>query len=155
MLVFFNSFFFLTVPPDRPIIYESKRREKAKNVEAYNEGSDVLLVCEVTGGKYCILNFKSFPWIKKSIVHSMLCPASCLPNGFQMHWAFCTYIDPFYYTIRQTFQTIIPHVTAGHCSRVEVGFGTSLKWQKPFENPINSLFSSNVCAQLIIRCICF
>ncbi|XP_031624769.1 neural cell adhesion molecule 2 isoform X1 [Contarinia nasturtii] len=39
------------VPPDRPIIYEAKRREKAKNVEAYNEGSDVLLVCEVTGGR--------------------------------------------------------------------------------------------------------
>lgn len=40
------------VPPDRPIIYETKRREKAKNVEAYNEGSDVVLICEVSGGTY-------------------------------------------------------------------------------------------------------
>lgn len=40
------------MPPDRPIIYETKRGEKAKNVEAYNEGSDVLLICEVTGGEY-------------------------------------------------------------------------------------------------------
>lgn len=50
------SFIYFAVPPDRPIIYEAKRREKAKNVEAYNEGTDVLLVCEVTGGKF-ILNF--------------------------------------------------------------------------------------------------
>ncbi|KAJ6600714.1 Synaptogenesis protein syg-2, partial [Pseudolycoriella hygida] len=38
------------VPPERPIIYETNRREKAKNVEAYNEGSDVVLICEVAGG---------------------------------------------------------------------------------------------------------
>lgn len=45
-------FEFLAVPPDRPIIYETKRKERAKNVEAYNEGTDILLICEVTGGKY-------------------------------------------------------------------------------------------------------
>lgn len=45
--------FFIAVPPNRPIIFETKRAEKAKNVEAYNEGSDVLLTCEVTGGKFC------------------------------------------------------------------------------------------------------
>lgn len=46
--------FLITVPPERPVIYEAKRREKAQKVEAYNEGSDVLLVCEVNGGKYFI-----------------------------------------------------------------------------------------------------
>lgn len=48
----FFSFYFLLVPPERPIIYETKRREKAKNVEAYNEGTDVVLICEVSGGMY-------------------------------------------------------------------------------------------------------
>lgn len=51
-LIWIFSFLYSTVPPDRPIIYEIKRSEKAKNVEAYNEGSDVLLTCEVTGGEY-------------------------------------------------------------------------------------------------------
>lgn len=55
MFFFLFRFILFTVPPDRPIIYEAKRREKAKNVEAYNEGSDVLLVCEVTGGKFFFL----------------------------------------------------------------------------------------------------
>ncbi|KAG4077787.1 hypothetical protein HA402_011216 [Bradysia odoriphaga] len=39
------------VPPERPIIYKFNRREKLKNVEAYNEGTDVALICEVTGGR--------------------------------------------------------------------------------------------------------
>lgn len=47
----FNALRAFPVPPERPIIYDANRREKAKNVEAYNEGSDVSLVCEVTGGK--------------------------------------------------------------------------------------------------------
>lgn len=52
ILYILKFFSFFPVPPDRPIIYEASRREKAKNVEAYNEGSDVLLFCEVTGGKF-------------------------------------------------------------------------------------------------------
>ncbi|XP_055382348.1 protein turtle homolog A [Condylostylus longicornis] len=39
------------VPPERPIIFDAKRHEKAKTVEAYNEGSDVVLICEVHGGR--------------------------------------------------------------------------------------------------------
>lgn len=42
---------FIPVPPDRPIIYDTIRKQKTGNVEAYNEGSDVVLMCEVTGGK--------------------------------------------------------------------------------------------------------
>ncbi|XP_055902155.1 protein turtle homolog A-like [Eupeodes corollae] len=39
------------VPPERPIIFDTKRHERTNNVEAYNEGSDVILVCEVGGGR--------------------------------------------------------------------------------------------------------
>lgn len=47
-----NFISLLTVPPDRPIIFDAIRKQKASNVEAYNEGSDVVLICEVTGGKF-------------------------------------------------------------------------------------------------------
>ncbi|XP_063231784.1 protein turtle homolog A-like [Bacillus rossius redtenbacheri] len=39
------------VPPERPVIYDAKRRDRTKILEPYNEGSDVTLVCEVTGGR--------------------------------------------------------------------------------------------------------
>lgn len=39
------------VPPERPVIYDDKRRDRRKLLERYNEGSDVYLVCEVTGGR--------------------------------------------------------------------------------------------------------
>lgn len=39
------------VPPERPVIFDGKRRDRTKLLEPYNEGSDVVLVCEVTGGK--------------------------------------------------------------------------------------------------------
>lgn len=73
-----SRFILFAVPPDRPIIYESKRKEKAKNVEAYNEGSDVLLICEVTGGKCWFPNqiFSDICWqiintrLKKHFAHA-------------------------------------------------------------------------------------
>ena len=34
------------------MIYDDKRRDRSKVLERYNEGSDVFLVCEVTGGEY-------------------------------------------------------------------------------------------------------
>lgn len=34
------------------MIYDDKRRDRSKVLERYNEGSDVLLMCEVTGGEY-------------------------------------------------------------------------------------------------------
>ncbi|XP_052899973.1 hemicentin-1 [Anopheles moucheti] len=43
--------FTVIVPPDRPIIYDSRRREKANTVEPYSEGSDIALICEVKGGR--------------------------------------------------------------------------------------------------------
>ncbi|XP_055525427.1 hemicentin-1 [Wyeomyia smithii] len=43
--------FTVVVPPDRPVIYDSRRREKTNTVEPYSEGSDIQLVCEVKGGR--------------------------------------------------------------------------------------------------------
>nr|CAD7423126.1 unnamed protein product [Timema monikensis] len=37
------------VPPERPVIYDAKRRDMTKILEPYNEGSDVNLICEVKG----------------------------------------------------------------------------------------------------------
>ncbi|XP_046401611.1 B-cell receptor CD22-like [Ischnura elegans] len=39
------------VPPERPVIFDAKRRDRAKVLEPYNEGSDVNLICEVNGGQ--------------------------------------------------------------------------------------------------------
>ncbi|XP_018350424.1 PREDICTED: protein turtle-like [Trachymyrmex septentrionalis] len=39
------------VPPAKPIIYDAKRRDMSKLLEAYPEGADLFLVCEVHGGK--------------------------------------------------------------------------------------------------------
>lgn len=44
--------FIIPVPPERPVILEADRKERLSNVAAYNEGSDVILICEVNGGKY-------------------------------------------------------------------------------------------------------
>ncbi|XP_055678044.1 hemicentin-1-like [Lutzomyia longipalpis] len=38
-------------PPDRPIIYDARRMDRTKLIEPYNEGSDVTLICEVSGGR--------------------------------------------------------------------------------------------------------
>jgi len=45
------SVFLFTVPPAKPIIYDAKRRDMSKLLEAYPEGADLFLVCEVHGGK--------------------------------------------------------------------------------------------------------
>ncbi|XP_012060718.1 PREDICTED: protein turtle-like [Atta cephalotes] len=39
------------VPPTKPIIYDAKKRDMSKLLEAYPEGADLFLVCEVHGGK--------------------------------------------------------------------------------------------------------
>uniref|UniRef100_A0A336MDA0 CSON013841 protein n=1 Tax=Culicoides sonorensis TaxID=179676 RepID=A0A336MDA0_CULSO len=43
--------FTVIIPPERPIIYDARRRDRTKLIEPYNEGSDVALICEVTGGR--------------------------------------------------------------------------------------------------------
>ncbi|XP_047506872.1 neural cell adhesion molecule 2 isoform X1 [Pieris napi] len=43
--------FTVIIPPSRPAIYDAKRRDRTKLVEPYNEGSNVLLICEVEGGR--------------------------------------------------------------------------------------------------------
>ncbi|XP_045527790.1 hemicentin-1-like isoform X2 [Pieris brassicae] len=43
--------FTVIIPPSRPAIYDVKRRDRTKLVEPYNEGSNVLLICEVDGGR--------------------------------------------------------------------------------------------------------
>ncbi|KAJ8674506.1 hypothetical protein QAD02_005768 [Eretmocerus hayati] len=40
-----------TVPPLKPIIYDTKRRDMSEHLEAYPEGADLDLICEVHGGK--------------------------------------------------------------------------------------------------------
>jgi len=46
------------VPPDKPIIYGQNRHEKAGNVESFNEGNDIVLSCEVSGGMRSFLSPK-------------------------------------------------------------------------------------------------
>lgn len=44
------------MPPEKPVIYDGRRREATTSVElSYNEGSDVSLICQVHGGEYSIL----------------------------------------------------------------------------------------------------
>ncbi|XP_020708442.2 hemicentin-2-like isoform X2 [Athalia rosae] len=43
--------FTVIVPPSKPIIYDAKRRDMSKLLEAYPEGADLTLVCEVHGGR--------------------------------------------------------------------------------------------------------
>ncbi|XP_038122549.1 titin [Culex quinquefasciatus] len=43
--------FTVVVPPDRPVIYDSRRQVKTNIVEPYSEGSDIQLICEVKGGR--------------------------------------------------------------------------------------------------------
>ncbi|XP_041969482.1 hemicentin-1-like [Aricia agestis] len=43
--------FSVIIPPNRPTIYDAKRRDRTKLVEPYNEGVDVVLICEVEGGR--------------------------------------------------------------------------------------------------------
>nr|XP_031846620.1 uncharacterized protein LOC116433066 [Nomia melanderi] len=47
----FKVNFTVIVPPSKPIIYDAKRRDMSKLFEAYPEGADLFLVCEVHGGK--------------------------------------------------------------------------------------------------------
>lgn len=50
-IMFVNKPLSCPVPPNRPTIFDAKRRDRTKLVEPYNEGSNVLLICEVEGGK--------------------------------------------------------------------------------------------------------
>ncbi|XP_031784621.1 uncharacterized protein LOC100120012 isoform X4 [Nasonia vitripennis] len=43
--------FTIIVPPLKPIIYDTKRRDMSKHLEAYPEGADLGLICEVHGGR--------------------------------------------------------------------------------------------------------
>ncbi|XP_070493801.1 neural cell adhesion molecule 2 [Chironomus tepperi] len=43
--------FTVIVPPQKPVIYDARRRDRTKLIEPYNEGSDVTLICEVSGGR--------------------------------------------------------------------------------------------------------
>ncbi|XP_046489857.1 nephrin isoform X1 [Neodiprion pinetum] len=43
--------FTVIVPPSKPIIYDAKRRDMSKLLEAYAEGANLTLVCEVHGGR--------------------------------------------------------------------------------------------------------
>lgn len=45
------ALFLLSVPPKSLIIYDDKRRNVETHSEAYNEGTDVVFVCEASGGE--------------------------------------------------------------------------------------------------------
>lgn len=64
------------VPPDRPIIYEPNRHDKTSNVESFNEGNDIVLACEVTGGKRHSLSMHTVIYIYRYIFNC--------PNGLQV-----------------------------------------------------------------------
>jgi hypothetical protein len=51
IIAFLTKLSFVTVPPAKPVIFDAKRRDRTKLLEPYNEGTDVHLICEVTGGK--------------------------------------------------------------------------------------------------------
>lgn len=42
----------VSVPPEHPTIYDEKRRDRSKTKIPWNEGSDVVLSCEVPGGNF-------------------------------------------------------------------------------------------------------
>ncbi|XP_017784081.1 PREDICTED: hemicentin-1-like isoform X2 [Nicrophorus vespilloides] len=47
-----NVNFTVIIPPERPVIYDGRRRDRTTKLELYyNEGSDVNLICEVAGGR--------------------------------------------------------------------------------------------------------
>ena len=43
---------FHTEPPERPVIVDARRGGETKLIEPYNEGSDVVLICQVQGGEW-------------------------------------------------------------------------------------------------------
>lgn len=57
--LFYRNKFVITVsvPPDHPTIYDEKRRDRSKTKIPWNEGSDVVLSCEVPGGNLCVILF--------------------------------------------------------------------------------------------------
>lgn len=69
--------FFFAVPPSEPVIYDPVRGVRTNNVEAYTEDSDVMLDCEVGGGKSFALfqlNFKYESFIRVWYFYSRLVP---------------------------------------------------------------------------------
>jgi len=40
------------VPPEKPVIYDGNGQPVLAQIGPLNEGSDLILHCEVTGGKY-------------------------------------------------------------------------------------------------------
>lgn len=41
---------FLLEPPHLPVIFDDKKRDRSKVSEPFNEGANITLYCEVTGG---------------------------------------------------------------------------------------------------------
>lgn len=42
--------FTVIVPPERPVIFDVREKIPSKIIEPFNEGSNIALTCEVTGG---------------------------------------------------------------------------------------------------------
>lgn len=54
----FILFVLVSVPPQKPVIYDARRRDRTKLIEPYNEGSDVTLICEVSGGWFAFFSHR-------------------------------------------------------------------------------------------------
>lgn len=53
VILFSSILFSLLEPPERPVILNARGRGgQTKLIEPYNEGTDVTLICEVTGGEF-------------------------------------------------------------------------------------------------------
>ena len=54
-----HLFFFFSVPPGRPIIYNERGIIVENNLGPYNEGVELILTCSVSGGKsyYIFITF--------------------------------------------------------------------------------------------------
>ncbi|KAK3932826.1 Nephrin [Frankliniella fusca] len=53
------------VPPERPVIFNSERRDTTNLIQPYNEGDNVVLLCEVRGGR-------PRPWVKWFLENELL-----------------------------------------------------------------------------------
>lgn len=67
------KFTFIAVPPEQPVIYDTNGIVTMKHVGPYNEGSDLILTCEVSGGKFSFVNYYfhlSYYYYKSVPIHS-------------------------------------------------------------------------------------
>ena len=83
-------FFFFSVPPGRPIIYNERGIIVENNLGPYNEGVELILTCSVSGGKSDYIFLWLFIW-KREKKFVLLCPRKTA----NFHMAKCSSIICF------------------------------------------------------------